>query len=134
MVNGKDCLIWSKSQRGEYTVSKAYSTLWHDCNTSTPNSLNFPWQEFGKLKVPPRFMLFIWTLLHQAIPFSYVLKHHGVGSDGSCVFCHEVEESLDHLFLTCDFAKCIRFSSELTIRTGHINPNSITYWLECLFN
>lgn len=58
------------------------------------------------------------------------LIHRHYNVSGLCQFgCNQIED-LDHLFLLCPLSRATWFSCPFTIRTDHIHPKSISFWLK----
>ena len=52
----------------------------------------------------------------------------------NCTFYNRPIESMEHLFLQCDFARAVWFEILLTIRPNHIHPQDIFKWFELMFH
>lgn len=49
--------------------------------------------------------------------------------DTSCVFCHDLEETTDHLFLHCNFSRAVWFGLPFGLMNFNDNCSSISLWI-----
>lgn len=110
----QDILVWSAASSGEYSVAKGYDFLVQNDSHFIQNmqhliqvSTSFPWKYFWSLKLPIRLLLFIWKLRIGALSSIDNLSKHHFNIDGNRVFCNQVNETADHIFLLCDFEKSV---------------------------
>jgi zinc-binding in reverse transcriptase len=61
-----------------------------------------------QLKAPPKILIFTWLLLRYSILTVDNLKKCGWQLPNRCIMCLKDEESIEHLFQECEFAKEIR--------------------------
>lgn len=57
--------------------------------------------------IPPTRSTLVWRLIWAKIPTWDVLQAYGVQGPSICVFCRRNIESMDHIFLSCDFPSAI---------------------------
>jgi hypothetical protein len=56
-----------------------------------------------------------------------------VGTSTSCVFCGEVEESVDHLFVSCDRISPVWYRISRWLRFEYVSPDKIMQVFESFF-
>jgi hypothetical protein len=109
-----------------YTVKTRYHAImeWGKASdtskASTSNISNLIWDMLWNLNVPPRHSTLVWRALKEAIPVKRNLFQKDIRCDPLCPRCHNKIESTYHVFLECDWAKQVWFSSPLTI---NLNAN-----------
>ena len=103
-----DKLMWLKSATGEFTTKTGYSAalpLHLDQALLPQGNPGFNWKKnVWKLHTAPKVKLFVWKTLHGALPVGEQLVARQIKVDGKCKLCG-LPESIDHLFLHCNFAK-----------------------------
>lgn len=118
LFDRQDRLVWTQAADGQYSVSQGYHQLLAQQEASSFTALsNFSinWEWLWKIDLPPKFLLFLWRLLHHAIPTTAILQQHHLNVPQSCVLCSGEDESLHHLFVHCHFARAVWFGSSLTL-------------------
>ncbi|KAF7821098.1 reverse transcriptase [Senna tora] len=112
-----DLLAWSINSDGKYVVKEGYRKIQNEePSSSNGNNYDFPWKWFWKLTMPHRTLLFIWKIIHEAIPSKIVLiRHHVPLSEAKCTFCFKKDEILTHLFMFCEVAISVWFGSNCGI-------------------
>lgn len=65
------------------------------------------WKKVWHLKLPPKWALFLWKLLHRILPVKTILLSRGIHVNRLCPRCFGAEETLEHLCFQCPFAKHI---------------------------
>jgi hypothetical protein len=100
LSDGKDRWIytWGSNQ---FSSSRMYKEL---VEHPVPHPA-FKW--FWKCPCQPKHKVFFWLLLKDRLSTRNILRRRNMAMDSyDCVLCNmPTEECLDHLFLTCDFAK-----------------------------
>ncbi|KAF7835780.1 ribonuclease H [Senna tora] len=123
-----DRLSWKFSTSGEYKVSEGYHFLSDAGRQNNPSDF-FPWKFLWSLSIPSRVKNFVWRILNDALPNLTNLKRHHMPVEEICYLCQQESESLDHIFITCPFARAIWFGSSLAL---HIEDFYSLNLIQCL--
>eukprot|EP00253_Pinus_taeda_P029408 PITA_29408 len=99
-----DCLMWAQSKSGEYSPKDGYSFLMGKKGWGCPE-----WwaKEIWKLKCPTKARLFFWCIMKRKVPTWDTLQARFLAGPGCCPLCKSDEESINHLFNACAFARKI---------------------------
>ena len=108
IVTGNDTIIWMRGNSGSYTAKSGFGILFDDKFQAQPGVDPF-WKFLWSISLPKKQLLFMWKLFHQAIPTVDVLKSHHLMVTGLCRFGCKMEESIHHLFFSCDVTKTTWF-------------------------
>ncbi|XP_058768576.1 uncharacterized protein LOC131642328 [Vicia villosa] len=127
----RDKMIWHFEKSGEYTVRSAYHLSLQVKDSLMPGPSSPPckklWQQIWKIPVHTRVKNFLWRTARNILPTKHNLLKKGISLDPTCSLCNKDVESVQHLFLECDFAKAVCFSSILSYRIpSHLEFND---WL-----
>eukprot|EP00253_Pinus_taeda_P035640 PITA_35640 len=115
-----DKFVWDPNG-GSYTVKEGYRALQ---NASAIN--NWPLHKAAwRTECLPKVKLFNWTLLHGKILTAENLRKKGIHGPSICCMCREAEESSNHLFIECPFARSCWNLITSPLITGDL-PNQIT--------
>ena len=131
----KDQVIWPNSTTGDYQVKRAYALLHQDLtqNLTRPRSAITPptkiWQNLWRLKLPNKLLTFTWKLLHQALPVKTELNHRGIHCDATCILCTTHEETLNHLFLQCTFARAVWLGMGINTSSLIASNTTLAVWI-----
>jgi ribonuclease HI len=126
--NKPDILCWRPSTKGTCSSKEAYKHL----ATSRPvqpnptgsraispqaqNLLNKIWKH---KTLQPRHKAFAWRLIRQAIASGTRAARLSTKIDKNCTRCGS-EETDDHLFFNCSFARAVWFVASPPVRTDHL--------------
>jgi hypothetical protein len=123
----EDTIIWAGTMDGSYTVKDGYQAImnWgkegNNGSASTSTLHEEIWGKLWKLNVPPKHNHLLWRILNNALPTKTNLANRGVKCDPFCPRCPTKMETINHVFLDCDWAKQVWLASPLTINL-HDNP------------
>jgi hypothetical protein len=138
----KDELAWYGTKEGIYTVKSGYNAIieWNfardNQSGSNTNNAESMWKNLWNIKSPPKFLHFIWRIINQAIPVRDNLTTKGIRCCPICPRCNKALETIDHVFLRCDWTRAVWFGSPLTLKGDRINREmSVHNWIrEILIN
>ncbi|KAK2365713.1 Ribonuclease H superfamily protein [Trifolium repens] len=130
----QDELLWPHTTDGSYSVKSGYHAAveWEgnsQVGSSTSNT-NPTWHYLWKQKIPPKHAHLIWRILHHALPVRDNLNNRGVKCSPICPRCSRGLETIDHMFMNCEWAKVIWFGSPMCIKfNNRDNHLSFSDWL-----
>jgi hypothetical protein len=132
---GEDLISWQGTKEGNYTVRSGYNAImeWHQADSNQAkhtSSKDDPinWNNIWKVANPPKQIHLMWRILNNALPVKSNLILRGMVCDSLCPRCHNGPETIDHVFLNCDQARQVWFSSPLTITTSSSKFQSYRVW------
>lgn len=99
--NATDSRVWTKHSTGKVTSRASYDL----CRVVFPrvNWGSWIWANH----IPPTRFTLVWKLIWAKTPSWDVLNAYGIQGPSICVFCKRNIESMDHIFISCDFPSCI---------------------------
>ncbi|XP_048615609.1 uncharacterized protein LOC125588345 [Brassica napus] len=106
-LGAEDKIIWQPLPSGVYSTKSGYyaATLKRLQPTTNPSVPEVNWiKDVWMGSISPKLKLFMWTILHNALPLGENLKRRGLLVNTKCPRCDE-EETTMHIFFECDFAK-----------------------------
>ena len=127
------------NQAPQNPTKKAYQMIHQNDQTSiTPNERPFGipqyvWKLVWKVKLPTKILNFIWKLLHDSLPIFSILNSRGIAAPTRCLLCDDSDETINHLFLNCPFARAIWHGSILGVRTSDLTNVSVKQWIASFF-
>jgi hypothetical protein len=102
---------------------------WQNSNqthsTSTHYEDNPGRKKIWKLSVPPKQLHLIWRILNNAIHVKGKLLNRGIKCVPLCTHCNTSLETMDYVFLECDWTRKAWFASPLTIHIENTKINHI---------
>lgn len=102
-----DKQIWLSTPSGEYTTKSGYheAIKMRTEEGGHPESRELEWfKGVWNLHISPKIKMFLWKLFQQALPVGEILMARHITTESQCPRCG-TPESIDHLFLHCQFAK-----------------------------
>ncbi|XP_021734037.1 uncharacterized protein LOC110700742 [Chenopodium quinoa] len=126
-----DFVYWKLTRDGGFSTKSAYSLLVRQSVVSivsTPAPDQW-WKSFWGLPLLPRFKLFCWKLLHDALPLLATLFSKGLPVDPVCTFCCLDLETTSHLFRDCPFIRILWNSTLLSLNGTLPESTSFTEWV-----
>ena len=100
-ARSKDKRGWG-SGSGKYTAAAGYAAIL-ELPWVPPNPRQ--WKALWKFSSIPKVDIFIWTLLQNNILTGENLKRKGWEGPSRCPLCNRAKETVEHLFISCDFTK-----------------------------
>jgi hypothetical protein len=100
LMQGSDVVRWNLNESGKFSVDSMYKAL---IQSDTPVFTN---KKIWSMKIPLKTKIFAWYLRRGIIlTKDNLVKRNWQGSK-KCVFCHH-DETIDHLFFNCQFARSV---------------------------
>lgn len=65
------------------------------------------WKVFWKMKIPPKWKIFGWKILNNALPVAENLLKRGFQVQQECKFCGKEVETQSHLLRDCPMSRRI---------------------------
>jgi len=81
------------------------SVAWASHESFSHKDHAWPFKWIWQLDVTPKIKIFLWQMLHNALPMRGVLVQRGMLIDPTCPLCMNNIESNDHLFWECPSIK-----------------------------
>ncbi|KAF7835872.1 ribonuclease H [Senna tora] len=133
----QDSLSWQLSKDGNYNVKDFYSHILSDTSGVVSNHGHLVvnskvWKVLWRLKIPMRIIVFMWRLLCNNLPNLVNLRAHHLSVDVRCALC-DAKESMNHVFLLCQFPRAVWFGTHLSLRVDLIPNGDVIGWLTHLF-
>ncbi|GAU35403.1 hypothetical protein TSUD_160540 [Trifolium subterraneum] len=130
LVNTKtqDELTWFDTKDGTYSVKSGYQAImdWATLNNENSGSntlaIDPTWNKLWKQKIPPKQAHLLWRILHQALPVKNNLNSKGIHCNPICPRCNNSLETIDHVFMHCEWVKGVWFGSPMTIQFNETHP------------
>ncbi|XP_026417202.1 uncharacterized protein LOC113312680 [Papaver somniferum] len=114
---------------GLLSARNIYNFLANQAQEDENLLIDFPWKSIWKIQAIPRIKLFVWKLAGKALHTSSRLGAHNPEIDPNCQLCDfQVQETENHLFRSCPFARTIWFRFSLGNLTSSANTDPITSW------
>ncbi|CAN1840951.1 Putative ribonuclease H protein At1g65750 [Linum perenne] len=106
--------IWPLEASSRFSVRSLRGAL---TTNRFPRLLSFPHDVIWLNGVPPKVQAFCWLVCHSKIASLDNLQRRGFQLANRCALCYANLESINHLFLRCDFTMHLwnRISSTLSI-------------------
>jgi hypothetical protein len=102
---------------GSYTVKDGYQAImnWgeegNNGSTSSSTLHDAIWGRLWKLNVPPKHSHLLWRILNNVLPTKTNLANRGVKCDPFRPRCPTKMETINHVFLDCEWAKQVWLAS-----------------------
>ncbi|KAK0578627.1 hypothetical protein LWI29_013416 [Acer saccharum] len=123
--SGFDKEVWGWDKSGNFSVKSAYLGASEDVS-----QVLWSWRFIWKLKIPPKILYFIWTLVHERILTNHHRTVRGMSNDPFCPRCNVGIESIDHLLWGCRDAKFIWENVSAGSTSSSAYRGDLVSWLE----
>lgn len=121
----EDKVVWSGNSSGTYTAKDGFR-LSHNHHILTSESF---WKFLWSLSIPPKFQLFLWKLLHEALPSGDILSKHHLSNSLACLNGCDSKETLEHVFFGCPKSRALWWCT-VSIRPEWENFSSFCEWVK----
>ncbi|KAF6158392.1 hypothetical protein GIB67_022472 [Kingdonia uniflora] len=124
-VTGEDEVIWKASTSGTFTMKSSYEEIRH--HNPTWNYAQLIWFN-GCI---PSHSFITWNIFKGALKTQTKLKRWGLVAQSVCLFCWAEEETENHIFFTCCYAKWIweQLLQKLGFNRSTLNYNEEIQWV-----
>ena len=89
--NAMDRKIWKPSRNGEYTIKSGY-WIAQESNTTAPAISPSFWKSFWKQEILPNWKMFIWKIMHRALPVAHELEKRKIQIETQCKLCNSAKK------------------------------------------
>ncbi|XP_059070798.1 uncharacterized protein LOC131860404 [Cryptomeria japonica] len=97
----EDGVIWAGTKSGRYSTKEGYNTLSEQGHTTAKDILlKICWDK----RCLPKAGLYAWLALHNKLLTTDLFRKMGYEGPSKCSLCEKVEESINHLLLTCEYS------------------------------
>ncbi|XP_019199082.1 PREDICTED: uncharacterized protein LOC109192835 [Ipomoea nil] len=108
----EDTWYWYGDPNGCYSVKNGYRLIVGTYNASMGLD---KWNALWRLKIPPKWKMFLWRAMNNILPTIKNLFIKRVEIDPTCAMCGLMHEDIMHSLVLCDYAKAIWSQSNLPI-------------------
>lgn len=127
---GDDTLIFANSSTGKFSVKHAYKGITQEVHVQQGSMVwKLIWR---KGQILPRIRVFLWKLLHGALPLAKIISSRTSRGNPSCAVCNQGEEDTMHMLFLCPFARACWLLGSLALRTD-VLPQDLTLILNNIF-
>ncbi|XP_056694898.1 uncharacterized protein [Spinacia oleracea] len=124
-----DHKYWKFHPTGKFTIKSGYAFL-SGFTQESQHQLGTLSKLIWKLKILPKWRVFLWKLIHKALATKDNLAHRGMVVNNECDYCGATGESTQHIFRTCSLAKLVWKLSSLTIFLDTNGTISFEEWFQ----
>ena len=106
----------------------------------TPTSISHPvmqskdWKELWKMKIHARLKNLLWKLAWEILPTTSILNRRFALASNECHLCSKAPETLEHLFLQCDYAAQVWLLAPWPLRMNTLDSISMVEWVKMIIN
>ncbi|KAK8484238.1 hypothetical protein V6N12_029127 [Hibiscus sabdariffa] len=98
-----------------------------DASTSLVDIMESDWKREIRrnlcgLRLPSKIILFLWNIVSNNLSCDLEMRKSIRQGNRPCSLCHQEHDStsLDHLFISCDFARTVWFGSDISLRVSNL--------------
>ncbi|XP_019180227.1 PREDICTED: uncharacterized protein LOC109175419 [Ipomoea nil] len=112
-------------------VKNGYRCIIGDYETGNNGAFD-KWTTLWKLKIPPKWKIFLWRAISDILPTTNNLLIKRVDVDPMCAMCRIMSEDTMHSLVLCDYASSIWAQSNLPL--PNIMTNIFHEWFSAIIN
>lgn len=86
------------------------------------------WKEIWKSKVPQKIKIFLWKACQNILPLGENMFKRRLVVQNVCPICHKEPETLEHMFLLCDWVRPVWFGSQFQVVPRREEITSFHQW------
>ncbi|KAI5673215.1 hypothetical protein M9H77_13579 [Catharanthus roseus] len=124
----------SEDIEGRFTVKYAYFTTNKHKFFSNSMVKSRVWNSMWKVNIHNRLKHFLWRSISNMIPTNGWLGNLFLIKDSGCLFCNSGVETIDHMTLSCQLAKYLRWNSPWLLRIEVFKDWTIYRWVKKLID
>lgn len=120
-----DSLIFNKASSGVFSVKLGYNLLREVHVIPCVGSKELWKIVWRRGQVLPRVRMFLWKLIHKALPLAKIMQRRFPSVSLLCGICDSHEEDVLHLLHQCQFARACFLASPLGLRTDVLSGSLV---------
>ena len=115
-------------------MKSAYNAIRTPTSSSHPVMQSKDWKELWKMKIHARLKNLLWKLAWEILPTTSILNRRFTLPSNECYLCGKALETLEHLFLQCDWAAQVWLLGPWPLRLNTLDSISIVDWVKMIIN
>ncbi|KAL2899432.1 hypothetical protein RDABS01_024514 [Bienertia sinuspersici] len=121
---------WKLTGTGTLSSKSAYHLLTTSHPDQDDSRTSFSvWKFLWSSPIPPKWKVFMWRVLWNALPLKSNLNKRGIGVNNMCLLCGDSVETNEHLFRDCSFVDRLWACGNLGIRCQNATPLPLWRWI-----
>ena len=129
-----DRVFWCLTTSGEFSMKFSYNAIRGLHSLSDPHMLSKDWKDLWKLKVNARLKNLLWKMCCNIQPTCSALNNRFPISSLNCFLCNNALETIEHLFLQCDWAIQLWLLALWPLYMSKLSSLSILDWIKVILN
>ena len=114
----KDTFLWKWTSDHCFSTTSAYRAFFIGQHAIPGAKI------LHKARAPGKCKFFVWLALHDRCWTAERRKRHNLQDDDSCALCDQEAEAIDHLLVSCSFARETWFNVLLWLRWHFLTPSN----------
>ncbi|CAI0429274.1 unnamed protein product [Linum tenue] len=121
---GEDEIVWGLEEKGNFTIKSAYQ-LAADIDGEDADD---GWQKVWRWPGPNRVRHFLWLMAHGSLLTNVERERRHLSTSTLCTRCKQEEESPEHVFRNCVYAREVWKQTLPTAVNTHADQQSFKEW------